>query len=261
MVFILVLLFISIEQFFSLRPKQPIFRKAWKTDIYHFFFSHLLIHFSSFLIISPSLTLSKYLQGPRWVVHPSFWLQFLEIVCVADFTQYWVHRLFHEVPFLWKFHSIHHSSEELDWLANSRLHLGDVVITRTFTLVPLFLLQFEAEVLKAYLIFVAFWATFLHANCSFRLIWLDSLVATPFYHHWHHAKIRGAENKNYSVHLPIFDILFGTYYFPQPGILLSWPEKYGLQGKRFPQTFLKQVIYPFKQFVYGSVFVIEGGIF
>lgn len=50
------------------------------------------------------------------------------MVLVADFTQYWVHRTFHTVPWLWRFHAIHHSAEEMDWLAGSRLHLVDVIV-------------------------------------------------------------------------------------------------------------------------------------
>ena len=62
------------------------------------------------------------------------------LLLVADFTQYWVHRTFHAVPFLWPFHAIHHSVEEMDWLAGSRLHLVDVIVTRGLTYVPIFVL-------------------------------------------------------------------------------------------------------------------------
>src|SRR5207237_1374252 len=71
-------------------------------------------------------------------------LQFVEIVLVADLSEYAVHRLFHTVPFLWRFHAVHHSSEAMDWLAASRIHLVDAVVTRALAFVPLYELGFSA---------------------------------------------------------------------------------------------------------------------
>ena len=65
------------------------------------------------------------------------------LLLVADFTQYWVHRTFRVVPFLWRFHAIHHSAERMDWLAGSRLHLVDAIVTRGLTYVPVFALGFS----------------------------------------------------------------------------------------------------------------------
>ena len=61
---------------------------------------------------------------------------------MADFTQYWVHRTFHAVPALWRFHAVHHSAEQMDWLAGSRLHLVDIAVTRGLTYVPIYVLGF-----------------------------------------------------------------------------------------------------------------------
>ncbi len=93
--------------------------------------------------------------------------------------QYWIHRAFHHVPWLWRFHAVHHSSRVLDWLAGSRLHVVDVIATRGLVLVPVFLLGFSRGALYAYLVLVSFHAVFIHANVRFRFGWLDRVIATP----------------------------------------------------------------------------------
>ena len=115
---------------------------------------------------------------------------------VADFTQYWVHRTFHAVPFLWRFHAIHHSVEEMDWLAGSRLHLVDVIVTRGLTYVPIFVLGFSNAALMVYVFLVAAQATFIHANVRWQFRPVRRLVATPAFHHWHHsADTRGRRTR------------------------------------------------------------------
>ena len=95
-------------------------------------------------------------------------VQVLALLLVADFTQYWVHRTFHATPVLWPFHAIHHSAEEMDWLAGSRLHLIDVIVTRGLTYVPIFVLGFSEAALIVYLFLVAAQATFIHANVRWQ---------------------------------------------------------------------------------------------
>ncbi len=94
-------------------------------------------------------------------------VQFFALLLVADFTQYWVHRTFHAVPALWRFHAVHHSAEQMDWLAGSRLHLVDIAVTRGLTYVPIYVLGFAEGPLLAYLVVVSVQATFIHANVRF----------------------------------------------------------------------------------------------
>ena len=110
---------------------------------------------------------------------------------VADLAEYVVHRTFHGVPWLWRFHAIHHSAQAMDWLAGSRLHLLDIVVTRGLSFVPLYLLGFSPPALYAYLVFVSFHAVFIHANVRFRFKPIEWLVVTPRFHHWHHADAPG----------------------------------------------------------------------
>jgi sterol desaturase/sphingolipid hydroxylase (fatty acid hydroxylase superfamily) len=143
---VLALLFIPLERLFALRPEQPIFRAGWQTDLAHFAVSHLLVQVTVLVTLVPAAIFF------RWAVHPAIQtavaaqplaLQFVEIVVIADLSEYAIHRLFHAVPFLWRFHAVHHSSEVMDWLAGSRMHLVDVVVTRALAFVPLYVLGFS----------------------------------------------------------------------------------------------------------------------
>jgi len=177
-----------------------------------------------------------------WVAAQPAALQFCGILVVSDLSEYWIHRLFHRVPFLWRYHAVHHSCRCMDWLAASRLHLVDVAVTRGLTFVPLFVLGFANGPIFAYLVFVSFHAIFIHANVNFRFGWLSWVIATPRFHHWHHAAQPEAIDKNFAVHLPLIDKVFGTCYLPRT----EWPAVYGIEGNPVPESYWQQVIYPVK---------------
>jgi lathosterol oxidase len=238
------LVFVPLERAFARRPEQPIFRRGWRTDLAYFFVSALLVQLTTLLTMKPAMVLFDWAK-PRavssWVAGLPFVMQFLGILVLTDFTQYWVHRAFHRIPWLWRFHAVHHSAEEMDWLAGSRLHVVDAVATRAITYVPIYLLGFAEPPLFAYVVWVVAQATFIHANVSwtFRPLW--RVLATPAFHHWHHAAEPAAVDKNFAVHLPALDWLFDTYYMPE-----RWPSAYGLAGGRsMPAGYLRQLAYPF----------------
>ena len=239
-------LFIPLERLFALRAAQPVFREQWLVDATYFFINSLLIEVLAILTLSPALIFFDWARVPAataFVGSLPLILAVPALLLVADFTQYWVHRMFHTVPWLWPFHAIHHSAEEMDWLAGSRLHLVDVVVTRGLTYVPIFVLGFSREALAIYVFIVAAQATFIHANVRWEFRRVRQVVATPAFHHWHHAAEREAINRNFAVHTPIWDVLFGTYYMPD-----RWPSAYGLHSDRgIPARWTGQLLYPFKR--------------
>jgi len=239
------LVFVPLERLFARQREQPVFRRDWQTDLTYFFISSLLVQTTTYLTLKPAGWLFGWAQiAPlRAAVRlQPFWLQLIEILLVTDLTQYWVHRLFHRLPLLWRFHEIHHSAEVMDWLAGSRLHLVDVIVTRGLSYVPVYWLGFGDPAVFAYIAIVSLQATFIHANVRFEFGPLKWLVATPQFHHWHHSAEREAIDKNFAVHLPIWDWLFGTLYLPD-----RWPAAYGLAGgKRLPPGYLRQLVHPFR---------------
>ena len=241
---LLAFVFVPLERAFPLRREQTTFRAGWTTDGMHFLVSHLAVQGLTFMTLLPATALARLWQPAALrtaVVSQPGWLQLCEIVVLADLWQYWVHRAFHRVPWLWRFHAIHHSSRTIDWLAGSRLHVVDVLATRSMVLVPILLLGFAPGPLYAYLVLVSFHAVFLHANVRFRLGALDWIVATPRGHHWHHAL--APIDKNFAVHLPVLDALFGTLYLPRD----AWPDAYGVEGEAVPDGWGGQLVYPFRR--------------
>ena len=237
--------FVPLERLFALRVEQPVFRRQWVVDLTYFFVNSLLIEILTILTLQPALILFDWARVDAMtniIRSLPVLVQVPLLVLVADFTQYWVHRTFHTVPLLWRFHAIHHSIEEMDWLAGSRLHLVDVILTRGLTYIPIFVLNFSERALLVYVFLVATQATFIHANVRWEFRPLRRLIATPAFHHWHHSAERQALNKNFAVHTPMWDIFFGTYYLPG-----WWPTAYGLgSGRVVPSRWVTQLIYPFR---------------
>jgi lathosterol oxidase len=237
--------FIPLERLFARLPEQEVFRRGWRTDLAYFFLSALLVQVTTLLTMRPAMTLFSWavsVDVQRLVSGQPLVVQFVEILALTDFVQYWVHRAFHRVPLLWRFHRIHHSADVMDWLAGSRLHLVDVAVTRGLTYVPIYVLGFSETALVTYVAFVSIQATFIHANVRFNFGRLRWVLATPQFHHWHHGAEPEAVDKNFAVHLPLLDRVFGTCYLPAD----RWPASYGLVGgKSVPTGYVRQFVDPF----------------
>jgi lathosterol oxidase len=238
--------FVPLERLFARRREQEVFRPGWRTDLAYFFVSALLVQVTTLLTLKPAMVLFDWARHPALagrVAALPFLAQFAAILVLTDLMQYGIHRLFHAVPALWRFHAIHHSAEQMDWLAGSRLHLVDVAVTRGLTYVPIHVLGFAEAPLVAYVAFVSVQATFIHANVRFTFGPLRFLLATPQFHHWHHAAEPEAVDKNFAVHLPVLDRLFGTYHLPAD----RWPAAYGLAGgPPIPDGYWRQLLHPWR---------------
>jgi sterol desaturase/sphingolipid hydroxylase (fatty acid hydroxylase superfamily) len=244
------LIFIPLEKAFAQKP-LAVLRPEWRTDLAYFFVGHVLIQFYLLFTNTVSDTLfgwahADWLQGSvrAWPVS----LQFAVAVIVADTCQVLVHRAYHRVPWLWRIHAVHHSAPHLDWLAGSRMHVAEVLITRTAVVVPLYLLGFAEPALNAYVLLVGVQAVLAHANVGWRFGPLRYLLVTPQYHHWHHARHADYTDANYAVHLPVIDWLFGTFRLPGD----AWPERYGVFEPAVPRGFFRQLAFPFRRSAAGA---------
>ena len=134
--------FVPLERLFALKTTQAVFRRHWLVDLSYFFVNSLLVEVLTLLTLTPALVLFDWARVAtieRTIAALPLLVQVFAMVLVADLTQYWVHRSFHRIRWAWPFHAIHHSSRNMDWLAGSRLHVVDTVITRGLILVPLFI--------------------------------------------------------------------------------------------------------------------------
>ncbi len=241
---VLALVFVPLERRFARRREQKIFRTGWKTDLAHFFASHVMVQVTVLLTMIPAAVFFAWLVNADFqaaVAAQPVLLQAIEALVLADLFAYGSHRLFHAVPLLWRFHAIHHSCEELDWLASSRLHLVDIVLTRAVAFVPLYVMGFSPAALYPYLVFASIQGIFIHSNLRFAFGPLRYLLVTPQFHHWHHTAQQEALDRNFAIHLPAIDWMFGTYYLPRD----VWPERYGIEGSPVPSDYLSQLVYPF----------------
>lgn len=239
------ILFIFLEKVFPKYREQAVLRPEWQLDSFYFAFNHLLI---TVLLFVGNYFVAEYFG---WAVSANFqaWVQNLPtvvqvigLILCADFVLYWSHRMFHERPWLWKFHAVHHSVENMDWMAGSRNHVVQTFVDRCVAMVPLYLLGTSKEALDIYVAFAAFQAVYVHANVHIPVGPLKYIFCTPQYHHWHHSSETPAIDTNYAVHSPLYDVLFGTYHMPGE----HWPAHYGTVNP-LPKTFLGQLTYPFKR--------------
>jgi sterol desaturase/sphingolipid hydroxylase (fatty acid hydroxylase superfamily) len=237
------LVFVFVEKLFPLRREQPVFRAEWQTDFQYFVVTHLGVGFLLLvvnLLVHPLFTWAAHDGVQDWVRALPFPAAVLVLMLVADLVQYAVHRAYHEVPWLWRFHAVHHSVETMDWLAGSRLHLFEVIVTRALVLAPIYVLGFGKEVIDAYIVIAGFQAVFNHANVDVRLGPLRWLIVTPNFHHWHHAQDREAVDRNYAAHFAFIDHLFGTAVRTDR----AWPARYGVIGGDVPAGIWRQFWYP-----------------
>ena len=236
-------LFVPLERLFH-QNDQPVFRMDWREDLFYFLVSSMLVQILTFLTFLPANTLKAVLPlaGVRaWIGDLPFVVQFFAIMFLTDFVQYWVHRCFHTIPALWRFHAVHHSAQKMDWIAGARMHFMEILVLRSTTVIPMFVLGFHQSAINAYVFTVYLYSTFVHANVCWRFPVIERIFVTPRFHHWHHGIEKEAIDVNFAVHFPIFDKLFGTYYLPEN----RWPAGYGVQGHPVPTGYMKQFKYPF----------------
>jgi len=240
------LIFVFIEKLFPLYKGQSVFRKEWQTDFVHFAVNHFIV---GLLLLIVNFLIHRLfgwicndgLQG--FIKQIPFIPQLLLCILTADLVQYWTHRAYHEVPFLWRFHAVHHSAKTMDWLAGSRQHVLELIVTRLGVLGALYVLGFDKVVMDTYIVIVGFQAVFNHANVHLPWGPLRYIIVTPDFHHWHHSSDNAAIDRNYAAHFAFIDYILGTAVKGQTG----FPEKYGVVGDYMPDGFVKQQLFPFRK--------------
>lgn len=247
---LLALLLVPLERRYALRPRR-LLRAGLRTDLAYYFLTSLL---PNRLLAAPLALLVlalPYLSPPGWrdwVAAQPLWLRVPAALLVAEIGFYWGHRWMHEVGWLWRFHAIHHSARDMDWLVNARAHPLDLLFMRLCGFVPLYVLGLaqagpgSVDWLPLLVALIgAIWGYFIHANVRWRFGWLEQLVSTPAFHHWHHNNMGASHrHQNYAPMLPWLDRLFGTYHVDPA----HWPAAYGIDEPMEPDL-LGQLLQPF----------------
>jgi len=199
------------------------------------------------LLAGGTAWLSLQWGGSIW---PSEWpvvFQLMLMLLLGDAGRYWGHRLAHEVPVLWNFHAVHHSTKRLYWWNATRQHPVDKTwFTFTEMLFPV-LLGADGIVLAMYFGVTVVCGFSQHCNINIKLGPLYYFFNVVDLHRWHHSKEIQESNNNYGNNLIVFDRLFGTYFHPERQEVPSRQiEEIGLLNPDYPESYIGQLAAPFK---------------
>jgi sterol desaturase/sphingolipid hydroxylase (fatty acid hydroxylase superfamily) len=223
------------------------------TDLCYWFFIPLMARFVriGLLVIGAALVfdidgtdalIKFYENGHGPLSELPLWAQMITFMVASDFLLYWNHRAFHGSK-LWKYHAVHHSSEELDWISAARFHPVNLFLGSVAVDVLLLLAGISPNVMVVLGPFTIAHSAFVHANLDWTLGPLKYLLATPVFHRWHHTAIDRGGSRNFAGTFSFWDVLFGTYYMPEHQL----PDAYGIDDASFPQGFGSQMLHPFRQ--------------
>lgn len=219
------------------------------TDALHVFITQLILPKTldlvwPFLFLGLAACLASYfgtsnLWPHEWHILPQVFLMLL----IAEFGRYWVHRAAHEIPFLWKFHAVHHSPNRLYFFNAARFHPLEKIYFLIPEVAPFIILGTNIECIALYAVFNSVHGLMQHSNIHLKSGWLNYIFSLTELHRWHHSQVIKESNTNYGNNLIIWDIVFGTFFNPnnrEVGTI-------GLLNRHYPKSYLKQICAPFSK--------------
>lgn len=245
----------GLEILFPWRKNQKIIRKDFWLDAFYMLFNLFIFYVLGYAALSTigvrlfnkflaSINLQNIValnlsESPKW-------LQYSIMFVIADFIHWNVHRLLHRVPFLWKFHKVHHSVKEMGFAAHLRFHWFESILYQSIQYIPLAMIGFSLQDFYLMHIVTISIGHLNHSNLNLSYGPLKYILNNPKMHIWHHAKDlpQGVYGVNYGISLSVWDYLFGTNYLPSSGkdIPLGFSNI-----NNFPNRFGKQMLEPFKR--------------
>ncbi|HEX2572215.1 MAG TPA: sterol desaturase family protein [Polyangia bacterium] len=240
------LLCFVLERLWPWRRTQKALRPQFGQDLFWLVFNG---HYAGILVahLGDALLRRVGLAGlgsrPGLLAQAPLWAQFAGLLVAKDFVEWCIHRLLHRVPLLWKFHQLHHSIREIDWIGNFRFHWMEIVVYKGLSYLPLLLLGVNGQVI----LWIAVVSTLIgHLNhANLRIDWgpLRYLLNSARLHVWHHdVELHHPYGQNFAIVFSTWDWLFGTIYYPAD---VEQPARLGFEGdEQFPRGLLRRLIYP-----------------
>ncbi len=249
---ILFIVFRVIELLRARERRLPVFRRGFATDLAYWAFAPVvtkaLTRVALFAVIAPlalfvwgKIDEDLIRQGFGPVARLPLWVQAIAILLLADFAGYWMHRWLHGRR-LWRFHAIHHSSVDLDWLSSVRAHPVDGIISGVLTAIPILGLGFAPMAVAGIVPVLGLMGVLAHANVDWDWGPLRKVIVSPRFHRWHHTDVSAGRDTNFAGLLPLWDILFGTYNMPRDQLPVSFGTK-----SPVPSGFIGQLAFPFRK--------------
>lgn len=249
-----ILVTLGLQRLVPAKPGQKIFSPSFAQDlvwvVYQTVLQALIVVTYVDLLIwlygryFSFLTITSLSQFPGWV-------RLLAAVLLVDFLYWSQHYFNHKVPFLWRFHSLHHSQRELNFFTDFRYHFLEYIVRHTFLVIPLLILRVEMPMIVALLIFQRWYSRFYHGNIKTDLGPLRYILVTPQSHRVHHSVEPEHRDTNFGALLSIWDFAMGTQHrnydvYPDTGIAdPGFPHEKKVQLKSLLLTPLVQMLYPF----------------
>ena len=244
----------GLELVFPWRKKQPKIRKDFWIDVFYMFFNFFIFNLIIFIAFCELTTEAVRLvfdgELPRIAFidiqnYPA-WLQLVVFFIATDFIQWLTHLMLHRFNFLWRFHKVHHSVEEMGFAAHLRYHwMENVFYTPMKYIVVMLIGGFHPE--QAFIVYYISIAIghLNHANIGWDYGPLKYVLNNPKMHIWHHAydlPKQHSHGANFGISLSLWDYIFKTSYVPHSGrdIKLGFDKV-----DRFPRTFVKQLFIGF----------------
>lgn len=249
----LMLLFGALSRISPCNKEQPIVNKEMITDIIYCFVMPIVSRVARTIFVGAAIffilngatdaDIKQYLlNGYGPLSRMPLWLQATLIFLISDFLLYWLHRWFHEEK-LWKIHAIHHSPKQVDWSSTFRFHPVNVVLAFSIVDSLMLICGFSPASIALLVSFNLLYSAMVHANLNWTFGPFRFLFASPVFHRWHHTSEKEGMNTNFAPTIPLLDIMFGTFYMPKDRV----PELYGVSGSDIPESFIGQMIWPFKK--------------
>lgn len=245
------LLFALLKGFQTSFPVQKdgrFFRPQFLTDLAHACVN--LVMKCGYQLATLSIIAFLYHKFPHPIQHLTqdwpIWFHFTVAFLVADLSFYWTHRCIHIVPFLWKSHTLHHSSEDVELFTGFRGHPLDILVLDLSRTIPAYLMGLPIELISCISILSSYYNFYIHSTAHrdwgpLNPLLNNPILNNPLSHHWHHFRGPECEHKNFGLIFSCWDWMFGSMYIPKDNKL---PNDCGLPGA-FPQNYMGQILYPF----------------
>ena len=250
----LALVFSVLSHFWACNRSVPWWHKrGLVTDVCYWFFVPLICRVVriNLMVLGAALVfnihtaddlIAFYDDGHGPLSQLPLWTQAILFLVASDFMLYWLHRMYHGGAF-WKYHAVHHSSEDLDWISAARFHPVNLFLGSVAVDVILLMAGISPNIMLWVGPFTTFHSAFVHANLNWTLGPFRYVLATPVFHRWHHTALEQGGNTNFAGTFPIWDVLFGTFRMPTGEL----PSGDGIDDHGFPAEIAGQLAYPFRQ--------------
>ncbi len=176
--------------------------------------------------------LARLVERRRWGLVPWLrlpdWLALPLSLALMDYTLYLWHILTHRVPFLWRFHVVHHVDLDLDASTAIRFHFAEMIVSVPWRALQVLAIGTSPGALSLWQTLTLVEVIFHHSNVKLPITverWLCRLIVTPRMHGIHHSIVRDETDSNWSSGLTVWDWLHGTLRLdvPQPAITIGVP--------------------------------------